>query len=254
MSVRKGPSRTCMLDDLCFYIQNYSALLAKDDPDSVAVFAKKIIASHYLQHFQYLRAIVSDVQFHISRQDRVRLDYFSPGFVEAQWSDTQALERRMSEYCEDLESIMLQCHIPFELSNSRTKTAWRDTDTDFQFLYARFKDIRHRAEMLNSAVTGLASMSGNRQALQEQELSLREAKSTKALTLLGLIFIPLAYVGRFIQHGRAIWSRKRALLDVFCYLATPNLYRCQSLLVVDSGYSLDSKGKLSFRAVVRANK
>lgn len=64
----------------------------------------------------------------------------------------------------------------------------------------RLQALRHRTECLNSAITGLAKIVGNRQAYKEQQLgvqeakrSIREAKSTKAITLLGLFFIPLAY-------------------------------------------------------------
>ena len=55
------------------------------------------------------------------------------------------------------------------------------------------------------AIGGLASMSGNQQ-------SLREARSTKALTLVGLVFIPLAYTaalfsmaGEFGPGGERFW-------------------------------------------------
>ncbi len=77
---------------------------------------------------------------------------------------------------------------------------WMDSAVDFQFLLFLFRDMRHRTEGLNAAVTGLASITGNRQTYREQLLaletakrSIREAKSSKAVTLLGLIFIPLAY-------------------------------------------------------------
>ncbi|KAL8376858.1 hypothetical protein RB595_007811 [Gaeumannomyces hyphopodioides] len=210
METRTGPPRTSMLDDLCFYLQQHSARLSSGlapGPDSVAVFAKKVVAAHYLQLFTFVRSVVSTVQFHMSRQDRIELDYFDTAFVEAQWSDAQALERRTSEYCADLEAVMLHCGIPLEerpdagscavgpatLASSPGQPAWDDCTPEFQVLWRRLLDVRRRAELFNAAITGLASMSGNRQALHEQELSLREAKSTKALTFIGLVFIPLAY-------------------------------------------------------------
>jgi hypothetical protein len=42
----------------------------------------------------------------MSRQDK--LGIFDVMMVEARWSDIQALERRTSECCEDLESTMIQ--------------------------------------------------------------------------------------------------------------------------------------------------
>ena len=190
---RCGPPRTSMLDDMCFYIQRHQNLLSNDNPDCVALFAQKIVASQYLLHSEFLSSSISYVQFHLSRQNRIQLEYFSNDFVEAQWSDMQALERRMTEYCYDIEAIMLQTSIPLEVPSTSKSMSWDDVKSDFQFLHMRFRDIRHRAEMLNSTITGLASMSGNRQASREQELSLKEARSTRALTILGLVFIPLAY-------------------------------------------------------------
>ncbi|KAI8633625.1 hypothetical protein F5Y19DRAFT_489092 [Xylariaceae sp. FL1651] len=81
---RNGPPRTSMLNDLCFYIQHHAALVDVANPDDIALFAKKIIASHYLQHSQYLRSTIFAAQFYMSRQSRLSLDYFNGAFVEAQ--------------------------------------------------------------------------------------------------------------------------------------------------------------------------
>ncbi|OHW99438.1 hypothetical protein CSPAE12_01813 [Colletotrichum incanum] len=131
--------------------------------------------------------------------------------VEALWSDMLWWERWTGEYLEDLKGIMLHLGIP--LSNptgtatpvgmlspplargalSAASVAWQDYTADFQFLYLRFRGLRHRTETLNAAVTGPASITGNRQAYKKQQRSIRKAKSTKTVTLLGLVFIPLAY-------------------------------------------------------------
>ncbi|KAK0642141.1 hypothetical protein B0T16DRAFT_335285 [Cercophora newfieldiana] len=190
MTARKGPSRTSMLDDLCFYLQTHPL----KDPNPASTFAKKIIASHYHQLFNFTRSVTSDVQFHMSRLDRLGLDHFDTTFVESgQWSDAQALERRISEYHADIESIMLASGIPLAdqpdvvgCIASSGSTPWYDCTADFQLLRLRFADVRRHAELLNTAITGLTSISGNQKAL-------REARSTKALTLVGLVFIPLAY-------------------------------------------------------------
>jgi hypothetical protein len=208
MATLSGPPRTSMLDDLCFYLQRHSAQLSKNNlpVDAAAVFAKKIVAAHYLQLYNFTRSVTSHVQFHVSRLDRTGMDFLESSFVGAgQWSDAQALERRASEYCADIEDIMLQCGIsledcpgpascavPYPSSSQQTAgvvvtaPAWDDCSADFQVLRMRLADVRRRAELLNASVMGLASMSGNQQAL-------REARNTKALTLVGLVFIPLAY-------------------------------------------------------------
>jgi hypothetical protein len=48
----------------------------------------------------------------MSRQDK--LNIFDVMRVEARWSDIQALERRTSECCEDLESTMIQYRISLQ--------------------------------------------------------------------------------------------------------------------------------------------
>ena len=180
-----------MFDDLCFYLQRHGGLLDGSDPDSAAVFAKKIVSAHYLGLSRWFHSLISHTQYLMSRHER--LDPFNIGLVESQWSDVQALERRSGEYCRELESLMVECRIPVEASGISSPRCWDDSTADFQFLYLRFKDIRHRMEILNASITGLAGMSGNRQALRDQEVSLKEAKRMKALTFMGLVFFPLAY-------------------------------------------------------------
>ena len=193
MITKAGPPRTSMLDDLCFYIKLYTSFIGIDKPEGVVLFAKKIVASHYLQHAEFLRSIISTTQFHMSRKATIRLRHFSDDYVETQWSDSQALVRRMCEYCEGLEAIMLQCGIASYQPNLNDMKSWHDVATDFQFLHRTFRDLRRRTERLNSATVGLASIASNQQALREHASSLKEAKNMKSLTLLGLIFIPLAY-------------------------------------------------------------
>ncbi|KAG8163847.1 hypothetical protein KVR01_005765 [Diaporthe batatas] len=154
-----------------------------EDPASIKLIVSKIIASQYLKQSEYLAAVISQYQWQMSRQERLSIDVAD---VEGQWSDSQALDRRMSEYCESLAWNMMQLGIPFEEPDVRSVKDWRDINVDYQFLYKQFQDTRHRAEQLSSLITGLASMAGNRQ-------SVFEAKSTKTLTVLGLVFIPLAY-------------------------------------------------------------
>ena len=94
MITKAGPPRTSMLDDLCFYIKLYTSFIGVNKPESVVLFAKKIVASHYLQHAEFLRSIISTTQFHMSRKATIRLRHFSDDYVETQWSDSQALVRR----------------------------------------------------------------------------------------------------------------------------------------------------------------
>ena len=120
--------------------------------------------------------------------------------IEEQWSDVQVLERRIGEYKDDLETIMLQLRIPF-VNPALNNTGWKESIADFQFLRLRFREISERANALNGSIAALAGLTNNRQAMEAQELALKaaersisEAKSVKALTTVGIVFIPLAFV------------------------------------------------------------
>ncbi|KAK0729285.1 Utp11 protein-domain-containing protein [Apiosordaria backusii] len=186
-----GPPRTTLLDDLCFYLHHHYDLFDSNGIDLVLSLAQKIVASHYRQHVGFLQTYISHVQHSMSRQEN--LDYFNTTAVEKQWSDVQSYERRLSYYCIDLESIMIQCRIPFS-SPDTSRTNLQSSEADFQFLYMSLKDVRRRVEILSSSITGLAGIAGNRQAVEEQVLSRQEATSVKTLTVVGLVFIPLGFV------------------------------------------------------------
>jgi hypothetical protein len=313
-----------MLDDLVFYLRTHAtSILAPEadgsldvfsDPDAVVgTFVRKIITSHYLKHTEHLRAALSATQRTLSRKhDLASLPMEK---VEELWSDVQAWERRMGEYCEDLESIMLQLGIPLKAPKtavpsyhgysacgcdrdqqsgshtpfstfSRTPTIsaasevgnhsttnlhslapaaqgeevarysqcdstyrWLDSSADFQFLLVRFRELRHRTECLNGAVTGLASITANRQACREQQLaleaarrSIREAKSSRAVTLLGLVFIPLAYTSSVFSMSTPYGPGEDKFWQYFAASAPLILVVLVAYYALDMGYADDGTG------------
>ncbi|KAK1724649.1 hypothetical protein CaCOL14_005505 [Colletotrichum acutatum] len=263
-----GPPRTSMLDDLAFYLETHAGLVDSTEPESVVnVFVSKIVASHLLKQTEHLRATLSAVQRGLTRkQDLAKLPMTK---VEALWSDMQGWERRTGEYLEDVEGIMLQLGIP--LSPTQTPatgstappigippqpgsvpgpgtgpersnvTAWSDSSADFQFLHLRFRELRHRTEMLNAAVTGLAGITGNRQAYKEQQRSIREAKSTKAVTLLGLVFIPLAYTASVFSIEKPFGPGGELFWVYFVTSAPLILVVMVGYYVLDFGYNDDGR-------------
>ena len=169
------------------------------DPTSPRIFIEKFVASQYLKLAEFIQSVIERTQFNLSR--RQDLTSFAIAAVEEQWSDVQGLERRIGEYKDDLEAIMLQLWIPFGNPNLKDVTDWKDSTPDYQYLYLRFKEISRRANGLNGSTAALAGLTNNRHAVKAQELaleaterSIREAKSVKALTILGVVFVPLAYV------------------------------------------------------------
>ncbi|KAF4628820.1 hypothetical protein G7Y89_g9332 [Cudoniella acicularis] len=203
-----GPPKTSFLEDMSFYLRTHSSALDLSNPSSLRVFMDKIVASHFLKLAEFLQSLVEVVQWNLSR--RQDLTSFAVAAAEEQWSDIQAWERRIAEYKDDLEGIMLQLQIPLRIPTQGGIQSWKDCAPDYPFLYARFVKIGLRVSGLNGSIATLASIVDNRHVFKTQELSLkvaedasREAKSVKVLTILGMIFIPLSYIASIFKLGYA---------------------------------------------------
>ncbi len=103
------------------------------DPDARRIFVSKIIASHSLQPAQFLQSLIGINQFHLSR--RSDMTSFDNASVEQQWSDIQALERRLGESKDGTEAIMPQLRVLFDDPRLQRTKDWREGKTDFQFLH-----------------------------------------------------------------------------------------------------------------------
>ena len=131
-------------------------------------------------------------------------------------------------YCEDVEEIFLSLGI--SLSGMDTKTGdWRNSDKDFQYIYHRFKMLKTKVDQLATSATGMAGIVGNRHALKEAELSLREAKrsvkeakSVKTLSFIGMVFIPLAYTSGLFSMSDQFRPGIRTVLGLFCRISSAN--------------------------------
>ncbi|OCK85477.1 hypothetical protein K432DRAFT_421743 [Lepidopterella palustris CBS 459.81] len=172
--------RTSMLRDMCYYLENHHDLIPTNDwndPVSSSLFMKKIIAAHYLQLVDYIKAMLPSLELRLSS-----------GWIEEQeqWRSLQTISRRCGNYRDDIEDTLLSLGLPLSEPNSTSTDDWKDYSKDFQYIYLRLKLLKQRADSLMTAMTGLASIAGNRQALDE-------AKRAKRLTLIGMVFIPLAY-------------------------------------------------------------
>ncbi|KAI4957737.1 hypothetical protein J4E86_004876 [Alternaria arbusti] len=175
---------TSMLRDLLHYYQQHSDLFSEDEwatPNTSAIFLKKIVAAHYLQLVDYIKAMLPSLELRLTT-----------AWVEeqGQWKSLQTISRRCGNYRDDLEDALLS--LDYSLDGQINKSVrlhahtWKDCEKDFQYVYFRLKILKERADNLIQAMTGLASIAGNRQNLEE-------AKRVKRLNLLALLFIPLAY-------------------------------------------------------------
>ena len=244
MERKSGPPRTSMAADLTFYLRSVAPLLDLRTPACVTMLAAKIAASHFLMHAGYLREIMSAVEYKAS--NLAHLAGFHIAEVEAQWSDAQTLCRRMHEYIGYLEANMLQLRIPFAEPDTSRVSGWDDVSADFQYLALRFRDLRLRAEMISHSRAGLASIAGNRQGFREQQLalqaaerSIREARSARALTFVGLVFIPLAYTASLFSMADPYALGKEGFWVYFAISVPLIIFVISAYHLLDLGYSLD---------------
>ncbi|PMD62897.1 uncharacterized protein K444DRAFT_558238 [Hyaloscypha bicolor E] len=242
-----GPPRTSLMDDLCFYLQRYPNRMPGDGVGLVFMFVQKIVASHYLVLLNHFDNHIRKVSSRMERQQD--LSNFGILSVESQWSDARALRRRARLFCEFLEGNMMLLGIPFEdptFQKNAPETDWIDCTIDFQYLRARFRQLLQETLTLSEALTGLASIAGNRQALKEQEVSLKatqlsilEARRAKALTLLGLIFIPLAYTSSLFSMADP-YNPGSDRFWMYFVISLPLVFIITvAYYVLDSGYSSD---------------
>ncbi|PVH72923.1 hypothetical protein DL98DRAFT_659784 [Cadophora sp. DSE1049] len=198
------PPRTSFLDDLCFYYEHHHRALALPHvsqthitPKLAAIFPLKIVCSHYLKLIDYFEVIINrlaKIEWKLSRQsDYADYDDNEGANVQEQWSSLQLSARRLSEFSDDVEDILRDLGIPSTAPKSSDHGDWTSSDHNLRYIYHRLQKMKVKVDQMTSATMGLSNIVGSRQALSEARRSVKEAKSTKTLTVVGLIFIPLAY-------------------------------------------------------------
>lgn len=175
---------TSMLEDLIYYYKRHSNLLTPEEweaPEKSAVFLQKIVAAHYLQLVDYIKVMLPSLELKLTT-----------AWVEEQdqWKSLQTISRRCGNFRDDIEDNLLSLGYALDgkmdAPSKLTTDRWKDCERDLQYVYFRLKILKERADNLTTSMTGLASIAGNRQNLEE-------AKRVKRLNLLALLFIPLAY-------------------------------------------------------------
>ena len=195
-----------MLEDLCFYWTNYASHLdVQDEPAISTIFLKKIVASNYLLLIEYIRGMLSNLEWSLSRQHQ-DISEIQITWAEQRWSDLQSWSRRCSEYCDNLESILDGLGITVSEDNANIdndltspNTEWTRSEKDFRLIQRKLIGLKRRSDTLISSLAGLVSILSSRQALKEATRSLQEAKSVKVLTLLGMMFAPLFFTSGLLS-------------------------------------------------------
>ena len=213
-----GPNRFSALEDICHYWHHHgSSINVGTSPTASTVFLKKIIASHYMVLNEYIRALLSELEWFLSRKER-ELRELKTEWAEERWSDLQAWSRRCSEYIDNVEGILDQFGIP--LQENRASKEWASCELDFHLISRKLHNCKKRSESLLSSFTGLAGMLGNRQAVIEANRSLHEAKNVKILSFLGMLFLPLSFAASFLSMN-GHFSPGERLFWVFFAIAFP---------------------------------
>jgi Mg2+ and Co2+ transporter CorA len=171
--IKPGPAHDSMLEDLIYYYENRSDVLTKEEwgtPKGATIFAKKIVAAHYLQLVDYIKVMLPSLE--VAEQE--------------QWKALQTTSRRCGNYRDDIEDTLLSLGYALDTTIAKRGYDWKDCETDYRYIYFRLQILKERTDNLMASMTGLASIAGNQQNLEE-------AKRLKRLNLLALLFIPLAY-------------------------------------------------------------
>ena len=183
----QGPSRKCILDDLCFYWKNHHNRIkhVRESPLLATIFLHKIIASHYMILAGYLEASINELETAIMLSEVKEGAKHQALDVTEKWSILQSWSHRFPEYCGMIDDLLDWHPVPNLPTNC--KDAWEDCQKDFKGIQRRLGNLRSRAQLLSESFVGLASMAG----IQE---SLDEAKGVKVLTFLGFFFLPLSLI------------------------------------------------------------
>lgn len=186
----ENPPRTSLFDDLCFYHERHCQHLSVTaDPQSVTLFAQKIVASEYMLLINYHRTLLSHLGWRLSRRDS--LDVFDPEWVEKAWSDLQSFLRRLDDHHLKVGLAISAMHLE---PQTTTPGVSRSIHTDFQYIENQLQRLKIRADGLLNSFTSLQSIIGNRQSLDE-------ARSVRILTVLGMTFLPLSLVASLLSMG-----------------------------------------------------
>jgi hypothetical protein len=189
----QGPGRESMNDDLIYYLTERIQDLPNglQSPEDATIYLRRIVASQYLHLIEYYEAVLSSQAFPLLRQkDFSNMQATS---LEGQWSDKQLICSRLNRYIKDVAAILLELGVPLDNQQiSHAEPSWVDSEKDFKYIHAQLLILKERADFLNGSLTALTGIIGNKRAI-------REAKTVKTLTLVAMLFIPLAFTAALLS-------------------------------------------------------
>lgn len=222
----EAPPRTSLFDDLAYYLKDHADLLQNiEKSDSVSMFAKKLVASHYCQLLGFVSHQTPSMRatgWVVQRRTQEEVDESNQ--VETAWSHFKC-----PEYLETLGSVLDSLGIsqgrdPFDvldlavdqeddiesqraspqpsLGHSQQDIMtqdWRSSVPDFLYLHREFRQRLAEYARMTSSLAALNGMIGGR-------ISILEARTAKSLTLVAMLFAPPACVASIFSIPASIFG------------------------------------------------
>jgi hypothetical protein len=195
----KAPTRTTAFDDLHFYItQQLESSKAESQPghDILAVILRKFVVSHHMTVIEYVKNVVSDLEFQLEQSAGDLNNIESMQWIESGCGDILAWGRRLSEYCEDIENSLDD----FDADQTPSKRDWNCND-DFRYVHRKMLRLKTRTNNIIGSITGVIGILQARRSVLEAKQSLKEAKAVTTLTFLGTLFLPLSFAAGLFSMG-----------------------------------------------------
>lgn len=213
-----GPSRNSPFDDILFYwsyadrFPNLHFDILKDSPAECTSFIlKKLIASNWMPLLVYFDVILDRLEYALARSDFEVL-----AGAEKHWSDVEFWHRRCRKSCDQLEQTLFDLRRNAQAKHSMSisipgtqasvpLSATDECTSDFEYLYEQMLSLKERSQRLGSSLTNLIG-------IIQSKRSSDEAHGVRILTLLGMLFVPLAFIatvfsmsGEYAPSGDRFW-------------------------------------------------
>lgn len=212
----ENPPHTSLLNDLVYYVQNHAeALRLPGEPESAAVFLRKIVASHYCQLLGFVShqtAAMRSSGWAVQRRTQKEIDesnqvetawshFKCPEYLEALSSAFDALGipqggEPYDAFRADADALLLVQDVDGPANPTQLHSSdWRSSAPDFLYLHREFRQRLADYARMTSSLAALNGMIGGR-------LSMMEARTARSLTLVAMLFAPPACVASILSIPR----------------------------------------------------
>ena len=217
-----GPTRKCAYDDICYYLSHMTPESREISPQIPALVVKQLALSHTIALTEFLKAQISTIEEHM-RSTWGGIEQFA--WLESTVNELFGWNRRLSEYCEHTEAALNGLRISHngEIDNREGYDRWTSCDEDFRRVYRRMVNLKNRNHELITSANGLiglvqarrsaeaaaASLNATRASqaaadasAKAAEASLIEERAVRALTIVGMLYLPLGFTSGLFSIGQ----------------------------------------------------